>query len=120
VFFLDVVHLIAYAISSIIAAKMVHARIHLSLESNTREKIIVWLIKNHMMLLDKNDTAKVENEKQLILSMENFNLMRVLSKDSISKNVYKNSISKAINIASEPFVDHGRIELTHYFVEQSV
>ena len=46
--------------------------------------------------------------------------IRFLHPDNVTQNIYEQVASKAIYIASNPFVSHGRLELMHYFIEQSI
>jgi RHH-type proline utilization regulon transcriptional repressor/proline dehydrogenase/delta 1-pyrroline-5-carboxylate dehydrogenase len=52
--------------------------------------------------------------------VEQVERIRFLKSDNVSETLYEQTADKALYIASEPFIGHGRIELMHYFIEQSI
>ena len=59
--------------------------------------------------------------KSVLLRLgEEYERIRFLSRENISTRVYEVASKSAKYIASAPFVAHGRVEMTHYFIEQSV
>lgn len=107
-------------ISSIAAAKMVGAVLHISIAPNAKNDAIKYLDKNKSDLLDKDDTFAYEDEKTLVQSMLKVERVRFLKPENVSDSIYKAVAPYAIYIASEPFVANGRVELMHYFIEQSI
>ena len=46
--------------------------------------------------------------------------VRFLNPSHVTMEHYRAASKRGIHIASEPFVAEGRIELMHYFIEQSI
>lgn len=107
-------------ISSIAAAKMVGAVLHISVAANAKSDAIKYLDDNKSDLLDNDDTFAYEDEKALVQSMLKVQRIRFLKPENVSDSIYKSVAPYAIYIASEPFVANGRVELMHYFIEQSI
>lgn len=107
-------------LSSISAAKLAKAKVHLSLPKKIESEALVWLINNQKNILKDDDMLRLEDEEEMIKSMKKAQRIRFLNPLHVSKNVYDALKNEAKHISSETFVTHGRIELLHYFVEQSV
>ncbi|MFT7860945.1 MAG: bifunctional proline dehydrogenase/L-glutamate gamma-semialdehyde dehydrogenase [Sulfurimonas sp.] len=107
-------------LTSIMAIKMVGAKLHISIPKMSRKGEYIWLETKALSLLEQSDVVVREDEDELIASIPNFERVRFLAQEHVSPKIYDAVASKAIYIASTPFVSHGRIELMHYFVEQSV
>ena len=107
-------------LSSIAAVKMVGARLYVSVPKIHKSEDLIYLYENRSTLLDEKDTFALEGESELIRSMQTVERIRFLKPENVSKSIYKAVSDKALYIASEPFIAHGRIELMHYFVEQSI
>lgn len=97
-------------ICSIFAVRLIGAKLHLSLATE---------IDNLSMLVDK-DEVFYEEEDELINSIKKNERVRFLTHDPISPNIYEALSSDAIYISNEPFVGHGRVEMLHYYIEQSI
>lgn len=106
-------------LSSMAAAKMVGARVHVSVFQK-ESKNISWLESKKDLLLDKDDVFVVEDENSLIKSMKKVQKIRFLQAKHINEEIYESLANEAMHIASEPFIANGRIELMHYFIEQSI
>lgn len=104
---------------SIVAAKMVGAKVRVSLAKNHDAESLRWLEQKSQVLMSDNDELVLENEDELVASISNFERIRFLNAD-VSERLYVKAADEAIHIAAEPFVSHGRIELMHYFLEQSI
>ena len=78
---------------------------------------------DRFMLLVGNQRLRfepVKDEDELIEKIPEVQRIRFLHPDNVSQNIYNAIADKAIYIASENFVSHGRLELMHYFIEQSI
>ncbi|WP_304546474.1 bifunctional proline dehydrogenase/L-glutamate gamma-semialdehyde dehydrogenase [Sulfurimonas microaerophilic] len=107
-------------LASIFAIKMVDIKLHISLPKLSQKPEYKWLESSLAVILGKDDTVVREDEVMLIDSISKYERIRFLSKENISQNIFNAVATEAKYIASAPFVAHGRIELMHYFVEQSV
>ncbi|QSZ42707.1 aldehyde dehydrogenase family protein [Sulfurimonas aquatica] len=107
-------------IASIMAIKMIGAKLHISIPSKTQKDELVWLKSKEAEFLDENDSFTRDDEEELIKLIPTVARVRFLNPKNVTQNIYKKISHEAIYIASEPFVSHGRLELMHYFVEQSI
>jgi len=105
---------------SIIAIKITGAKLHLSLSKEVKTEIFIWLKNNYNSFLDVDDTFSLEDEKELIQHMKQVQRIRFLNSKHITKNIYSAMAKEAIYISSEPFIANGRVEMLHYFSEQSI
>ena len=105
-------------LSSIAAAKMVGAKVHVSIPPQPKSEALLYLQEKINLLTESDDIFTVEDETALIESMQSVERIRFLQPPNIP--VYEAVSDKAIYIATEPFIEHGRIELMHYFIEQSI
>ena len=107
-------------ISSICAVKMCGVKLQLSIADNMRAEVYAWIKKNVDTLIDENDTVCFENIEKLISHIKTTKRVRFLKPSSVHDTIYKKVVDEALHIASEAFISHGRIELMHYFIEQSI
>ncbi len=107
-------------LSSIAAAKMCGASVHLSIPNDARSEALHYIKENRTLLLDATDRFAEEDETALIAAMREADRIRFLHPDNVTRSIYAALAEDALYIASEPFIGHGRIELMHYFQEQSV
>ncbi|EQB39381.1 1-pyrroline-5-carboxylate dehydrogenase [Sulfurimonas hongkongensis] len=105
---------------SIAAAKLSGVNLHVSLPKKIDSHELLWLMGKKAFLLDDSDSLANESLEESIESMRESQRVRYLSKDNIEDEVYIEMAKDAIHIASEPFISHGRVELMHYFLEQSI
>jgi len=70
--------------------------------------------------MQASDKLTRDSENDLILLMPKMQKIRNLQEKSISTKVYETVANHALHISSEAFVSNGRIELTHYYLEQSI
>jgi RHH-type proline utilization regulon transcriptional repressor/proline dehydrogenase/delta 1-pyrroline-5-carboxylate dehydrogenase len=105
-------------LASIAAAKMVGAKVYLSIPKNPQNEALVYLKEKQSVLLDEDDTFALEDETALVKAMLRVERIRFLHSPNIS--LYEAVAQHALYIAREPFMEHGRIELMHYFIEQSI
>lgn len=105
-------------IASIAAVKMSNAQLKISLPEEITSDQLKWLETNINTLLDDADSMSYDDEKSLIVHIKNSARVRILG--DVSDSIYDKIASNAIYLSSEPYVAHGRIEMMHYYIEQSV
>ena len=107
-------------LTTIMAIKMIGAKIHISIPKKSRKAEFIWLESKQTSFIGKEDSISRDDEDKLIEMMPKVQRVRFLHPDNVTQNIYEQVASKAIYIASDPFVSHGRLELMHYFIEQSI
>ncbi len=106
-----------YAVlSSIMAIRMSGAALSLSLSQSVSQT----LEQQARTLLGNGDTLSRDTEAQLCKKLLHVSRVRFLNPSHVTQEHYKAASKRGIHIASEPFVAEGRIELMHYFIEQSI
>lgn len=105
-------------LTSIAAAKMVGAKVYVSIPLKPKSEGLLYLQEKITFLLESDDTFSLEDETALAKAMQGIQRIRFLQNPDIS--VYEAVCTQALYIATEPFVEHGRMELMHYFIEQSI
>jgi RHH-type proline utilization regulon transcriptional repressor/proline dehydrogenase/delta 1-pyrroline-5-carboxylate dehydrogenase len=107
-------------LTTIMAVKMVGASLQISIPKQTRKAELIWLESKQESFVGKGDSFSRDDEDELIAKIPDAQRIRFLHPQNVSKNIYESIADKAIYIASDPFVSHGRLELMHYFIEQSI
>lgn len=107
-------------VCTIAAAKMSGSTLHISMPKKVVSPELLWLIDKKDYLLDDRDTFVNEDNENRLKSMKNSDRVRYLNEKNIERDVYESISIVAIHIASEPFISHGRVELMHFFIEQSI
>ncbi|WP_373072978.1 bifunctional proline dehydrogenase/L-glutamate gamma-semialdehyde dehydrogenase [Sulfurimonas sp.] len=107
-------------LTTIMAIKMVGASLHISIPEKSKKAEFIWLESKHRSFIGKDDSINRDNEEQLISKIPGVQRVRFLHPDNVTQKIYDSIADKAIYIASDNFVSHGRLELMHYFIEQSV
>lgn len=107
-------------LTSIMAIKMVGASLHISMPKHSKKAELIWLEAKQTLFIGEGDSFTRDDEESLVAAMNGVERIRFLHPENITPSIYEKVASKAIYIASEPFVSHGRVELMHYFIEQSV
>ncbi|MBE0498662.1 MAG: proline dehydrogenase family protein [Campylobacterales bacterium] len=107
-------------LSSVAAVKMSGAELHISLPASPQSKSLLWLSSKRELLLDGTDSFVLQETSALQRAMREVERIRFLHAENVSAQIYKDAAKDTLHIASEPFVPHGRIELMHYFIEQSI
>ena len=107
-------------LTTIMAIKMIGARLQISIPKKSKKAEFIWLESKQASFIGKEDSINRDDEEELIEMITKVQRVRFLHPDNVSKNIYEQIASKAIYIASDPFVSHGRLELMHYFIEQSI
>ncbi len=106
-------------LSSIAAAKMSGVRVYISVSDNSSQNLS-WLESKKSIILDEDDAFVVEDQDTLLKSIKEVQRVRVLNVNNIDKSLYQSAAEDTVHIASEPFISNGRVELMHYFIEQSI
>jgi len=104
-------------IASVIAAKTVGANVTVS---TLKENLPDWFEKSAYYLMEASDEIRYEDDETVIKNLESVSRVRCLNKTDLSVSVQRAANEKAVFIASDPFVAHGRIELMNYLMEQSI
>ena len=107
-------------LTTVMAIKMIGSKIHISIPKKSRKAEFIWLESKQASFIGIEDTISRDDEGELIEMMPKVQRIRFLHPDNVTQNIYEQIASKAIYIASNPFVSHGRLELMHYFIEQSI
>ncbi|QOP40793.1 proline dehydrogenase family protein [Sulfurimonas marina] len=107
-------------LATILAVKMIDVKLHISLPKLSQRAEFKWLESSITRILGKDDAIVREDEVMLVDSINRFERIRFLSKENITQNIFNAVAADAKYIASNSFVTHGRLELMHYFIEQSV
>ena len=107
-------------LTTIMAIKMIGAQLHISIPKRSRKAELIWLESKQNAFIGKEDSFARDDEDALIEKIPEVQRVRFLHPDNVSQNIYNAIAHKAIYIASENFVSHGRLELMHYFIEQSI
>lgn len=107
-------------LTTIMAIKMIGAKLHVSIPRKSKKIKLIWLESKKHSFIGKGDSFSRDDEDKLISKIPSVQRVRFLHPDNVTKNIYEAISDKAIYIASENFVSHGRLELMHYFIEQSI
>jgi len=107
-------------LTTIMAIKMLGAKLHLSIPKKSRKAELIWLESKQVSFIGEDDSFSRDDENELIIKIPTVQRVRFLHPDNVTQNIYEAIADKAIYIASENFVSHGRLELMHYFIEQSI
>ena len=107
-------------LASIIAIKIIGAKLHISIPLLSHKAELIYLESKQRLFLDEDDKFSRDDEDSLAFSMLNIDRVRYLKEENVPKGIYERVAKNALYIASDPFVSHGRIEMMHYFVEQSI
>ena len=105
---------------SIVAIKMSGAKLLLSMPQGLSHEHALWL-KDHLhLLLDDQDTLFFESIDAMIKHVPEVSRVRLLDRRHCTPHLYEVAHANGVHLAAEQFVAHGRIELMHYFIEQSI
>ncbi|QFR48793.1 aldehyde dehydrogenase family protein [Sulfurimonas lithotrophica] len=107
-------------LTTIMAIKMVGAKLNISIPKKSKKAELIWLESKQAAFIGKDDSISRDDEDELIAKIPHSQRVRFLHPDNVTQNIYNSIADKAIYIAGENFVSHGRLELMHYFVEQSI
>ena len=107
-------------LTTVMAVRMIGARLHVSLPEHSKQAEFLWLESKHSSLLGENDAITRDSETVLIDLIRRSQRVRFLHPQNVTETIFEAIADQAIYLARAPFVSHGRIELMHYFTEQSV
>ena len=107
-------------LTTIMVIKMVGANLHISIPKKSKKAEHIWLESKKDSFIGKDDSFSRDDEVELIAKIPTVQRVRFLHPDNVTQNIYESIADKAIYIASDNFVSHGRLELMHYFIEQSI
>jgi len=105
---------------TIISVKMIGAKIHISLPQVTQNRELLWLEQQKRLLLDDTDIISRESEDQRIDAMYTVERIRFLQPKNVNQSIYNKISDNPLYIACKPFITHPRLELMHYYIEQSI
>ena len=111
---------LAEILATVMAVKMLGITLHISLPKHSKKAEFLWLENSKNLILESGDTIERDDEDSLVSKMFNVERIRYLNPENVSESIYEKVASKALYIASAPFVPSGRVELMHYFIEQSI
>ena len=107
-------------LATIMTVKMLNIELHISLPENSKKAEFLWLENSQNLLLGSGDTIEKDDEASLVSKMFDAERIRYLKPENVSETIYEKVAAKALYVASAPFVPNGRVELMHYFIEQSI
>ncbi len=107
-------------ICSYFAAKLAGSRVTFSLDIGHNSRVLNWLKLNASKFISQEDELIVESYVTFIGMINKYDRIRVLRPLEQMGSLYKEASRTAKHITAGPFVSHGRIELMHYYIEQSV
>ncbi|PHS58321.1 MAG: 1-pyrroline-5-carboxylate dehydrogenase [Sulfurimonas sp.] len=110
----------AEVLASIMTIKMIGIKLHISISENSSRPEFLFLEANKDLFMQNTDEISIDSENELSLLLTKAQRIRYLQEKSISTKVYETVANHALHISSEVFVSNGRIELTHYYLEQSI
>ncbi len=116
---LEAEDLLEEMLCSIAAAKMAKIRLHLSI-SPQQTANLECIQNNAKLILDRHDRMVIEDENQLIASIRGVQRVRFLRPEYVTEAMYESVASSSIHIAAQPFIACGRLEILHYFMEQTI
>jgi RHH-type proline utilization regulon transcriptional repressor/proline dehydrogenase/delta 1-pyrroline-5-carboxylate dehydrogenase len=105
-------------ICSIFAIRLIGANLHLSLPLEMKKSENKLL--DNISMLFNDEEVFYEKEDELVNSIKAYERVRFLTNEPISPKIYEALSSEPIHISSKPFVGQGRIEMLHYYIEQSI
>ncbi|WP_051906556.1 MULTISPECIES: bifunctional proline dehydrogenase/L-glutamate gamma-semialdehyde dehydrogenase [unclassified Sulfurospirillum] len=106
--------------SRIMAARIAQTSLHISLEFSAQSSVIAFLYEHHGMLFGKKDTMEREDEATFVECFEHVDKIFYANAARISPFVYASVAQKAKCIVRAKPLMEGRVELLHYFAEQSI
>ncbi|MCK5111529.1 MAG: bifunctional proline dehydrogenase/L-glutamate gamma-semialdehyde dehydrogenase [Arcobacteraceae bacterium] len=107
-------------LTTIMAVKMVGADFHISIPKKSKKAELIWIESKQAAFIGENDSISRDDEDELIAKIPMSQRVRFLHPNNVTNNIYNSISDKAIYIASDNFLSHGRLELMHYFIEQSI
>ncbi|AHJ11749.1 bifunctional proline dehydrogenase/L-glutamate gamma-semialdehyde dehydrogenase [Sulfurospirillum multivorans] len=106
--------------SRIMASIIAQTSLHVSIDFGAQSSVISFLYENQGMLFGKNDTIEREDEATFVKCFETTDKIFYANAARISPFVYEAAAKKAKCIVRAKPLMEGRVELLHYFAEQSI
>jgi RHH-type transcriptional regulator, proline utilization regulon repressor / proline dehydrogenase / delta 1-pyrroline-5-carboxylate dehydrogenase len=107
-------------LTTVMAVKMIGARLHISMPKHSKQAEFLWIESKQASLLEEDDKITRDAEPALIDLIPRYERVRFLRPENVTASIFDAVAPQAVYLARDPFVSHGRIELMHYFVEQSI
>jgi len=106
--------------SRIIGAKLCGVNLHVSIDAGLENKVVSFLYEKKDQLFDIDDIVLRENEEEFIKCFKNIDRIMYANEEQISQLVFSQAAKvPTFIIRSKPLME-GRLELLHYFQEQSI
>ena len=107
-------------ISRILACRISHVALHVSIDMALENGVVSFLYENKETLLGKKDTIVRESEADFIECFADVQKIFYAHEEEISPFVFEGAAKVAKFIVRAQPMMEGRIELLHYFQEQSI
>lgn len=107
-------------LSRIMAAKIAHVPLHVSIASDVENSVVSFIYEKKELLLDKNDVIVRENETEFVKCFPSVQKILYTNEALISAFVFENAARSATFIVRSKPLMEGRVEMLHYFMEQSI
>lgn len=107
-------------VSRIIAARIAQTSLHVSIELGAENSVISFLYENQSVLLGQKDTLVREDEEAFVKNFEHVDKIFYTHAAFISSFVYEAAAKRTKFIVRVKPLMEGRVELLHYFAEQSI
>ncbi|MBP6324588.1 MAG: aldehyde dehydrogenase, partial [Sulfurospirillum sp.] len=107
-------------IARILGAKIAGSALHVSIEAGLENSVVSFIYENKEHLLHVNDTLVRETEEAFAKSFGSVQKILYAHESAISAYVFEEAAKSATFIVrSQPLME-GRVELLHFFQEQSI
>ena len=107
-------------LARIVAAKIAHSSLHVSIDVSVENSVISFLFENKHHLFEANDTVVREDEETFSGVIAKSDKVFFNTKEAVSSFIYEKAALQAKCIVTTPPLMEGRIEMLHYFGEQSI
>jgi RHH-type transcriptional regulator, proline utilization regulon repressor / proline dehydrogenase / delta 1-pyrroline-5-carboxylate dehydrogenase len=107
-------------IARIAGAKIAGSALHVSIEAGLENSVVSFIYENKEHLLGTNDTLVRENEEVFAQCFDSVQKILYAHASAISAYVYDQAAKSATFIVRAHPLMEGRIELLHFFQEQSI
>jgi len=107
-------------LSRIMAAKIAKVALHVSIASGVESQVVSFLYENKEPLLTQEDILMRESEEQFTQCFKHVQKILYTHEAFISAYVYEEAAKTATFIVRSQPLSEGRVEMLHYFTEQSI
>ena len=108
------------SMARILAAKVCGVHIRVSLEEGMNNKVSQFLFRYSQKILTGDDMMKWESEAEMTKAIPDFDRVMYAKESSISDYVFERAAENLTFIVRTPPMMEGRLELLHFFEEQSI